>query len=72
MGHNIKKIRNTTLEKCQAKCNKVKTCQGVEFFRNSGRADTSSGFREGDCLLNDAVDIYNPPCDADYYQMYFW
>jgi len=72
MGHNMKKIRNTTLEKCQAKCSKTKKCLGIEFFSASGRQDTSPAFREGDCLLNDDTDLYDPPCDAAYYQMYFW
>ena len=72
MGRNIKKIRNVTSEECAKACSKTKKCKGIEYFRSSGRTDTSSAFSEGDCLLNDGVDIVNPPCDADYYQMYFW
>jgi len=67
MGHNIKHIKNTTAEKCQKACTKNKKCLGVEFFRESGAARPSKAFKEGDCLLNDATDLVEPPCDADFY-----
>jgi len=72
MGHNMKHMRNLSLEECQAKCTANKHCLGIEYFRYSGESYTSTAYTEGDCLLNDGTDITNPPCDADYYQMYFW
>lgn len=72
MGHNMKNYYNLSLDECQAKCTGNKNCLGIEYFRNSGRTPTSSAYKEGDCILNDSTDTLNPPCDADYYQMYFW
>lgn len=72
MGKNIKKIKGTTLERCQLACDKDRRCKGVEFFKASGASKTSKAYREGDCLLNSGIDLYNPPCDADFYQLYFW
>lgn len=72
MGKNIKKIRNTTQAKCQKACSEKSTCVGVEFFQKSGKSVTSNAYREGDCLLNSGANTVKPPCDAAYYQMYFW
>lgn len=72
MGKNIRKIRNTTLGKCQQACSENSRCMGVEYFKESGKSWTSNAYREGDCLLNSSSDTEWPVCDADYYQMYFW
>lgn len=70
MGKNMRKIKRTTIRKCQLACSQNKACQGVEFFQKSDASVVSPTYEEGDCLLNSDYDLKN--CDADYWQMYFW
>lgn len=72
MGKNIKTLSGLSFEQCQTACNKNKYCKGIEFFRKSGLENADTYYKEGDCLLNSGTDTKNPPCNADYYQMYFW
>lgn len=60
-GHNMEKITDTTLDRCQYACSNTWGCKGIEFFKKSYSRNASDTYKEGDCNLNDSLDTVG--CD---------